>query len=127
VEREISGWIAHLQESDVPVGALLEVWRREFIEKHLAGEVRARTELSNALRAAELRYHRTLSRFSQTLAAAEAVGVALLVGQVNIVTSPTPLQGVVVGAVTFGALIVTPQGTKSLLDAVIGLGARLKP
>ena len=122
VGREISGWIAHLQESEVPVGALLEVWRREFIEKHLAGEVRARTELSNALRAAELRYHRTLARFSQTLALAEAIGVALVLGGQD-----HYLEKAVAGAVAFGALIVTPQGTKSLLDAVIGLGARLKP
>jgi hypothetical protein len=102
-----------------PVGVLLHLWRQQFLEEHLPGELRARTELGNAFKAAEYRYHNDLTRASLYLAVLEAAAVAWLVhGNQAWITA-----GAFV--VALGGLLVLPRGTKGILDAITGIGSRL--
>ncbi len=125
LKKEIQAWVRALRSKQPPraVGALLEAWRAEFVERHLPAEVRARMELGNAFRAAEYRYHRVVHRFSFALAAVEAGLIAWgLTANGGASAWVTALAG---GALAFGVLSVAPPAGKSLLDAVMGLGKRL--
>lgn len=125
VEDEVRGWIAELTDaatSGRSIGPLLAAWRRSFLERHLPGELRARTGLASALKSAELRYHRDLARVSGALAAVEAIAVCLFVG----VFEGGIAVFLVTALVPFGVLLLAPRVTKALLDAVIGVGTRLR-
>lgn len=119
---DIKEWTDKLKTLDAKDGTVeihLDQWRRATVEKYLPGELRAKNELANALKSAEFRYHQTLFWFSTLLAAAESLVISRI----------TDASGLVVFAVflvSFGALILAPRGTKSLLDAIVGIGSRLK-
>jgi hypothetical protein len=99
--------------------AELTAQQQEFDRAFVPGVARARREMANALKAAEFKYHRNLHAASAVLAAAEA---ALVAWAMNI----KGWDGVMATVVGFGLLLVVPRGTKSLTDALIAIGGRLK-
>jgi hypothetical protein len=118
------------ETGDPPIvnAAMMMLWEEAFNERFLKGAVRARRELANALKAAEFRYHEVLFRWSTVLAVAEAVVLAWMT-QALFGTTTTPFKPWhlwAVGAMAFAATILGSRGSKSLLDAIIGIGSRLK-
>jgi hypothetical protein len=108
--------------------AMVMLWEEAFNERFLKGAVRARRELANTLKAAEFRYHEVLFRWSTALAVVEAVVIAWMT-QALFGTREMPFQLWhlwAIGTMTFAATILGSRGSKSLLDAIIGIGSRLK-
>lgn len=125
LRERIEGWAEALEEAsakDRSVGASLDAWRRWTLEWHLPGELRARTGLANALKSAELRYHRDVARASGILVGIEAVALTWFVGALE---GGVPIF-LVAAFVPFGVLLLAPKVVKSLVDAVAGVGARLR-
>jgi hypothetical protein len=116
----LQGRIASLAGQDEIGAAQLTVLQQEFDREFVPGIVRARREMGNALKAAEFKYHRNLHAVSAVLAAIEGVVVACLMG---IKDRP---QFVIAVVIAFGLLLVVPRGTKSLTDAIIAIGGKLK-
>ncbi|MEQ1794314.1 MAG: hypothetical protein ABL970_09010 [Nitrospira sp.] len=106
--------------------AILFMWRNELNLKFFPAILRAERELPNALKAAEFQYVSHLSRFSSSIAGAEALIISGLFTGLQKEACWLSLDTIAVLALSFGALITAPRGTKSLLDAVIGLGNRMK-
>ncbi len=104
--------------------AILFMWRNELNLKYLPAILRAERELPNALKAAEFQYVRHLSWFSTVIAAIEAFIITGLFTSLQ--SDPSWSDWIVALLLSFGVLITTPRGTKSLLDAIIGLGNRMK-
>lgn len=121
--KDIKDLLAANAQSDIKP-AILFMWRNELNLKYLPAILRAERELPNALKAAEFQYVRHLSLFSTVLAAIEAFIITGLFTSLQ--SHPSWSDWIVVLLLSFGALITTPRGTKSLLDAVIGLGNRMK-
>ncbi|MGH7304911.1 MAG: hypothetical protein ACRELZ_16635 [Candidatus Rokuibacteriota bacterium] len=108
--------------------AMVILWEEAFNERFLKGAVRARRELANALKSAEFRYHEVLFRWSTVLAVVEGVVIAWMTQQLfGKATAPFEWWHLwAVGGLAFAAMILGSRGSKSLLDAVIGIGTRLK-
>ncbi len=105
--------------------ALVTLWQEVFNERFLKGAVRARGELANALKSAEFRYHEVLARWSIALAVVESVVIAWVAPKLfDVQFQPWHLW--VIGAIAFASTILGSRGSKSLLDAIIGIGTRLK-
>jgi hypothetical protein len=123
VREWVDRMLRTLSGSDVTVARLVGE-QTSFDERFIEGIGRARRELPNALKAAEFDAHRNLHYASMWLAVAEAVIIGFAGGAV---AKPTPKAFDPLSAmVGFGLLMVLPRGTKSLTDAIVGLGARLK-
>jgi hypothetical protein len=103
--------------------AVLLRWEDRLHEQFLRGAVRGRRELANALKAAEFRYQNALHWWSMVIAAVEAV---LLAYVTHFFFKVMGWELIMVGALTFAAMVLGSQGSKSVLDAIIGIGARLK-
>jgi len=124
----IGTWIKKLEDmkrqniSETVVPGFFMIWRNQFVERFLPGIIRAEKELANAIKASEFRYHRELAWVSAGFAALEAILISAFL------VSPQPRLSWFLTSIAFaaGALILAPRGTKSLLDAVIGIGSRLK-
>lgn len=126
LQQTLEDWIPQLKDRDEQTATvLLYHWREHIIEEYVKGEKRAHTELGNAMKAAEYRYHNDVGSASFVLAILESVAVLGLV-QADI---SCPNVGFTVFAffLILGTLLLAPRGTKALLDAVIGIGAKLKP
>ena len=126
LQKTLNDWISDLKGTDEQTAAvLLHHWREHIIETHVKGEKRARTELGNAMKAAEYRYHNDIGWASFVLAIFESFAVLWLK------RCDSGYTDAEVPAFAFflilGTLLLAPRGTKGLLDAVIGIGARLKP
>jgi hypothetical protein len=119
VNEQLEEWRRAAESSPDVIPAELLVWRAQFNERFLPGVVRAEVELPNALKSAEYRYHWYLRVASATLAVAEG---AIIAWGLNF-TGTTLALGWFVAA---GALLVLPQGTKSLTDALLGIGRRFR-
>jgi hypothetical protein len=112
------------------VAPLLAQWWRKFIEDELPGEMLARVDLMNCLRAAEYRYHQDVRVWSAWIALAEALAVGIAVRKgilaLQVAEPAAYLTALFAGVVTVGLLLVLPQTSKSLLDMIKGLGDRLR-
>jgi hypothetical protein len=104
--------------------ALVTLWQDKFNERFLKGAVRARGELANALKSAEFRYHEVLARWSIALAIVESAVIACVAQRIFGGFALWHLW--VMGALAFASMILGSRGSKSLLDAIIGIGSRLK-
>lgn len=125
----IAAWIRDLNGSDaLPVNVVVAGWRRDLIETHLIGEIRARVDLANSLKSAEYRYHGDIRRASAVLAAVESVLLMLMLSGGNLldVTKPTGVNLMLVGLMCFGFLVVLSQASKSVLDIIVGFAGRIK-
>jgi hypothetical protein len=129
LDKQLSIWIAYLESEGSDINpARLYVWRRSFIETFIPGIVRAERELGNALKAAEYRYVRQLRFFSHSVATIETIwvnfyAVSSFFFQETIIESSYKTLGAVL---TYGILILGPEFGKGILQAVTGLGSRLK-
>lgn len=133
VKALLKKWLSDLPPSATPSDvkpATLAVWRSELNHQHFQAILRAERELPNALKAAEFQYVRHLAKFSLLAAGIGAVTVtALLVGLVADSKPKVSLvwyDYLIAFGLSAGVLATVPRGTKSLLDAVIGLGNRMK-
>lgn len=126
----IDKWVSELQttapgKSPKEVRpAVLFIWRNELNLAYFPAILRAERELPNALKAAEFQYVRHLSRFSSGVAGIEAMLAVMMLNKLQDTLKMLDLGIALV--LCFGVLVSVPRGTKSLLDAVIGLGNRMK-
>ena len=119
----IERWIVPLQGEVNP--AVLVAAENSFDAQFVPGTLRARRELGNAVKAAEFQYHRHLHRATLILAVPEAIAVTYLVGvtKQHCWLSWDTLASCVIA---YGLLLVAPRMSKSLTDAVIAIGERLR-
>jgi hypothetical protein len=106
--------------------ATLTIWRTELNQQYFQAILRAERELPNALKAAEFQYVRHLAKFSSLAAAIEALFVTTILASLTSCSIPLAWYDYVLALIlSFRVLATVPRGTKSLLDAVIGLGKRM--
>ncbi len=105
--------------------AVLVMWRNELNLRYSPAVLRAERELPNVLKAAEFQYVQQLSIVSAILAFAETIVIALVYREM-IGTEFRSLDLFVIVPLSFGALVTLPRGTKSIIDAIMGLGNRLR-
>jgi hypothetical protein len=122
VKKQLKKWATELRKLTSPsgVGMAIDSYHQYFIEQFLPEEHAARIALPNSLKSAELRYHNDLMRTSTMLAIAEGVIVAQLV-QIG-----SYWENVFAGFAAAAGVFLAAQGSKGLLDAIVGLGARLR-
>lgn len=110
--------------------ATLAVWRAELNQQYFQAILRAERELPNALKAAEFQYVRHLGKFSLLTAGIGAISVTVLLAGLEadskLKVSLDWYDYLIAFGLSAGVLATVPRGTKSLLDAVIGLGNRMK-
>ena len=125
--RRVGEWIDALppNQKDDTLPVRLSVWRDRFVHDYLPGEMRARSGLRNALKAAEYRYHHAVAQITLILALFESIAILRLLASESKAVDPTYVA-VGVFIASFGALNVVPRGTKSLLDLIMGLGSRIR-
>ena len=119
VSEWVTQWIRGLADAQDISAALLVALQNQFDTTFVPGILRAKRELANALKAAEFQYHRNLHGASTVLAAVEGLVIScvLKLGGIDFLIS---------AVVAFGLLLVLPRGSKSLTDAVIAIGSRMK-
>ncbi len=128
----VEDWKKTVEKATAVSPALLVAWREAFVEGFVPGVVRAERELGNAIKAAEYRYHRQLHWATVVFALAEAGMIAGLLrnGALGKLEGAAEAWSVtalpVVFFAAFGLLLVTPSISKSLTDALVGLGDRLR-
>lgn len=115
----VQRWLGEIAGQPVISVALLADWRRELNQRLIPGVERAQAELANALKAAEYRYHGELHLCSLALAIIEGAAIGCL-------SASDSSEMLLNGIVAAGLLLVLPRGTKSLTDALLGIGARLR-
>ncbi|MDT4329160.1 hypothetical protein ACQE3E_07920 [Methylomonas sp. MED-D] len=122
LKNTLRNWINILSTEGQDVSpALFYVWRVQFIESFLPGVIRAERELANALKSAEFRYHRQLRSFSAFLAFIEAISINFVF--IASCSFYTQIIGFLFG---FGALTLGSEAGKSLLQTIVGIGARFR-
>ena len=133
VKALLKKWLSDLPPSSTPGDvkpATLAVWRSELNQQHFQAILRAERELPNALKAAEFQYVRHLGIFSLLAAVIGALLVTVLLAQLaadpKLAVSLHWYDYAIALGLSIGVLATVPRGTKSLLDAVIGLGNRMK-
>jgi hypothetical protein len=122
IKAQLARWAKALRalKSGSAVNAQIETYYQAFVEQHLPEEHAARIALPNALKSAELRYHHDLLGFSKILAVVEGLAIAWWVA------SGSFGARAFVGVAAAAGLFVLSQGSKGLLDAIVGLGSRLR-
>jgi hypothetical protein len=115
VNEQLRAWADLARDEPDVSPARLLVWRAQFNQKFLPGVIRAEVELPNALKSAEYRYHWYLRWASMVLAAIEGLVIAAA-------WAFNPFAWLVAA----GLLFVFPQATKSLTDALVGIGKRFR-
>ena len=136
VTELLDEWIATLSadaSSDNVKPAALAIWRAELNQRYFQAILRAERELANALKSAEFQYVSHLSWFSSGTALIEALLVPVVLWSISNSTNSSGYETslkihdyLIAFILSFGVLATAPRGTKSLLDAVIGLGNRMK-
>jgi hypothetical protein len=121
LRAELDAFAARVGGLATPTAVNVEVnaFAQAFVERFMQREYVARIELPNALKSAELRYHMDLLRISTLVALLEAIAIVQLIPG----TTAERLFG---GIAAAALLFVGSQGSKGLLDALIGLGGRLR-
>ena len=126
VQQKLKDWITRLKgKDDQTATVLLYRLREDIVAEYVPGETRARAELGNAMKAAEYRYHNDIGWASFVLAILESVAVVWLV-QLGHCGPGEAAFLVFAFFLVLATLLIAPRGTKGLLDAVIGIGAKLK-
>jgi hypothetical protein len=119
---QINRWADEVEKlhTGTAVDVALRAYKDMFVERFLPREHAARIELPNILKSAELRYHFDLLRISILVAIAEGIAVSYISDRFN------GVDALLVTLITATSLFVLSQGSKGLVDTLIGLGARLK-